>query len=178
MVNDALAMLVSVLLAPLIVLLVRVWAPVNVATVESMLIVRAAEPSNVVPVFSCKPVLTVNAAVVLAVIVPEPPKATFTPLYVTDELVRDALPMLLNVLLAPDIVLFVNVSEPDKVAKVPAVGNVTLVTPVAVSVKANAPDVAKLAAVVSVPEVVIAPPVKTLPPNVMVYALLSMPVPP
>ena len=42
-------------------------------------------------------------------------------------------------------VLLVNVSEPAKVAKVPVVGNVTLVDAVAVSVKEYAPDVTKLA---------------------------------
>ena len=135
-VSDEFAMLDSVFAEPEIVLFVSVCEPVSVATVLSMLIVRAAEPSNVVPVFNCKPVLTVSAAVVLAVIVPEPPKDTVTPLYVTDELVRLALPMLLNVVLAPDIVLLVNVSEPDNVANVPEVGSVTLVTPVAVNVMA------------------------------------------
>ena len=54
--------------------------PVKVATVLSMLIVFAVEPSNVVPEFNCKPVLTVNALVVDAVIVPDAPKATVTPL--------------------------------------------------------------------------------------------------
>ena len=44
LVNDALAMFDNVLLAPLIVLLVSVCAPVNVATVESIAIVTAAEP--------------------------------------------------------------------------------------------------------------------------------------
>ena len=148
------------------------------ATVESMPIVRAADPSNVVPVFSCRPVPTVKAAVVVAVIVPEAPNATFTPLYVTLELVNDALAMLLSVLLAPLIVLLVRVSEPDSVAKVPELGSVTLVTPVAVNVMANAPAVAKFAAVVNVPAVVSAPPVETLPPSVMVYVLLFTPVPP
>ena len=62
------------------VLLVNVCVPVNVATVESMLIVLAAEPSKVVPEFNCKPVPTVNGLVVDAVIVPDEPKATVTPL--------------------------------------------------------------------------------------------------
>ena len=62
------------------VLLVSVWVPVRVTTVESMLIVLAAEPSKVVPESSCRPVLTVNGKVVVAVIVPDAPKATVTPL--------------------------------------------------------------------------------------------------
>ena len=56
--------------------------PVNVATVLSILIVLAAPPSNVVPVFSCKPVLTVNAFEMLAVIVAVPPKLIILPLIV------------------------------------------------------------------------------------------------
>ena len=43
-VNEAFAMLVSVLLLPLIVLLVSVWVPVRVATVESIAMVTAVEP--------------------------------------------------------------------------------------------------------------------------------------
>ena len=39
-----LPMFVSVLLAPLMVLLVSVWVPVNVTTVESMAIVTGVEP--------------------------------------------------------------------------------------------------------------------------------------
>ena len=62
------------------VLLVSVCDPVKVTTVESMLIVFAAEPSNVVPEFSCRPVPAVRAFVVLAVIVPDAPKLTVTPL--------------------------------------------------------------------------------------------------
>ena len=73
LVSDAFAMFVSVLLAPLIVLFVSVCVPVNVATVESIAIVTGVEPLNEVP---DKPVPMVNVPVVLAVIVPEPPKAT------------------------------------------------------------------------------------------------------
>ena len=80
LVSAPLGMLVNVFAEPDMDLLVNVCAPVNVATEESILIVLAAEPSKVVPVFSCKPVPTVKAAVVLAVIVPEAPKATVTPL--------------------------------------------------------------------------------------------------
>ena len=80
LVNDAFPMLVSVFVVPEIVLFVSVCVPVNVATVESMLIVLAAEPSKVVPEFNCKPVPTVNGLVVDAVIVPDDPKATVTPL--------------------------------------------------------------------------------------------------
>ena len=45
----------------------------------------------------------------IAVTVTEPPKLTVDPLIVIDELVRLALPMLVNVLLEPLIVLFVSV---------------------------------------------------------------------
>ena len=62
------------------VLLERVCVPVSVTTVESMLIVRATEPLKVVPESSCRPVPTVSALVVLAVIVPDAPSATVTPL--------------------------------------------------------------------------------------------------
>ena len=78
--SAALGMFENVFDAPDIVLLVRVCVPVNVATVESMLMVFATEPSNVVPLSSCKPVPTVKAAVVAAVIVPDAPSATVTPL--------------------------------------------------------------------------------------------------
>ena len=80
LVNDAFAMLLNVLLAPLIVLLVSVCVPVNVTTVESMLIVLDAEPLNVEPESNCNPVPTVNGFVVDAEIVPDPPKDTGTPL--------------------------------------------------------------------------------------------------
>jgi len=59
------------------VLLVSVWVPVKVTTVESMAIVTGAEPSNDPPL---KPVPMVSVLVVLAVIVPEAPRATVTPL--------------------------------------------------------------------------------------------------
>jgi hypothetical protein len=54
----------------------------------------------------------------------------------------------------------VNVSVPARVDKVPVVGSVTLVVPVAVNVVANAPEVIKL------------------PPSVIVLAALLTPVPP
>ena len=137
------------------VLFVNVWAPVSVTTVESMLIVFAVEPSNVVPESNCNPVLTVSAAVVVAVIVPDPPRATVIPLYVTDELVRLAFAIFERVLLDPEIVLLVSVSAPASVARVPEVGRVTLVAPVAVR------------AIEYAPEVVNSPAVLTLPPKVM-----------
>ena len=56
-----------------------------------------------------KPVPIVKAAVAVAVMVPDPPKATVVPLNVTDELVRAALGMLLKVFVAPLIVLPVKV---------------------------------------------------------------------
>ncbi len=62
------------------VLLVNVWVPDKVTTLESMLIVLSTDPSKVEPESSCRPVPTVKAAVVVAVIVPEAPRATVTPL--------------------------------------------------------------------------------------------------
>ena len=75
--KDALAMFVSVLSGPLIVLFVNVCTPVNVATVESIAIVTGEEPLNEAP---DKPVPMVSVLVVLAVIVPDAPSATVTPL--------------------------------------------------------------------------------------------------
>ena len=57
-------------------------------------------------------------------------------------------------------VLFVNVSVPARVARVPEVGSVTLVAPVTVNVVANAPLVVRL------------------PPRVIVLVPLLTPVPP
>ena len=62
-------------------LFVKVCVPVNVATVESIAIVTAEDPLNEVPV---NPVPIVNALVVLAVIVVEPPKETDCPFTVTE----------------------------------------------------------------------------------------------
>ena len=59
------------------VLLVSVCVPVKVTTVESMAIVTGAEPLNEPPL---RPVPIVRVLVVLAVIVPDAPKATVTPL--------------------------------------------------------------------------------------------------
>lgn len=115
LVSDPLPMLDNVLLLPSIVLLVSACTPVSVATVESILIVFAADPSNVVPLFNCRPVPTVNALVVVAVIVPEAPSATATPLYVTDELVRLELPISDSVLLFPLIVLLVRICTASSV---------------------------------------------------------------
>ena len=56
--------------------------------------------------------------------------------------------------------LFVNISVPSKVAKVPVAGKVTLVATVVVNVVAKAPDVVRL------------------PPKVMLFPVLSTPVPP
>lgn len=109
LVSEELAILLSVLLAPLIVLFVSVCAPFSVATEESIVSVRAAEPSNVVPVLSARPVLMVSAFVVLAVMVPDAPSATATPLKVTLLFVSAELPMLLRVFDAPLIVLLVSV---------------------------------------------------------------------
>ena len=63
-------------------------------------------------------------------------------------------------------VLFVNVSVPANVARVPVVGSVTLVAAVEVSVRAKLPEVVKLFAV------------ETLPPRVIVRPVLLTPVPP
>ena len=51
----------------------------------------------------------VNAFGFAAVIVPELPRLTVVPLYVTELLVSEPLPILLNVLLLPLIVLLVSV---------------------------------------------------------------------
>ena len=64
------------------------------------------------------------------------------------------------VLLAAAIVLLVKVSAPAKVATVPVVGKVTFVAPVDVSVMLFAPLVVKF------------------PPSVIVFPVLSIPVPP
>ncbi len=105
-VNEAFAMLLSVLLLPLIDLFVSVWAPVKVATVESIAIVTGDPPLKLVP---DKPVPMVKAAVAVAVMVPEAPSATLTPLKVTELLVKAAFGMLLNVFELPLIDLPVNV---------------------------------------------------------------------
>ena len=105
-VSDELPILVNVFEAPLIVLLVSVCIPVNVATVESIAIVVGADPLKLVPV---RPVPIVSVLVVLAVIVAEPPNATVDPLNVTELFVNAELGMLVNVLLDPLIDLFVNV---------------------------------------------------------------------
>jgi hypothetical protein len=83
-----------------------------------------------------KPVPIVNAFGLTAVIVPDAPNATVTPLYVTELFVNALLGMLVNVfLMHPDIDLFVNVSVPANVANVPVVGRVTPVVPVKVIVR-------------------------------------------
>ena len=77
------------------------------ATVESIAIVTGVEPLKDVPE---SPVPIVKAAVVLAVIVPEAPRATLTPLYVTELLSSDAFGIALSVFVAPDIDLPVRVA--------------------------------------------------------------------
>ena len=99
-------MFVNVLADPLIDLFVSVWVPVKVATVESIAIVTGDPPLKLVP---DKPVPMVKVLVVEAVMVPEAPSATVWPLNVTDELVKLAFAMLLNVLADPLIDLLVNV---------------------------------------------------------------------
>ena len=66
LVSEALPMLLSVLLAPLTVLLVSVCVPVSVATVLSIAIVTGLDPLKDVPE---SPVPMVRALVVLAVTV-------------------------------------------------------------------------------------------------------------
>ena len=127
MVSDPLPMLVSVLLAPLIVLLVSVWLPVKVATtVGSMAVVTLVDPLKDVPV---KPVPKVSVPVVLAVTVVDPPKLTELPLIVIDELVSAEFGMLVKVFDAPDIVLLVRVCRPVRVATVESIATVTLPDP-------------------------------------------------
>ena len=60
-----------------------------------------------------------------------------------------------SVLLEPDMVLLVRISDPARVAKVPVVGKVRLVLPVVVNPRENAPEVVK------------DPDVDTFPPKVM-----------
>lgn len=74
--------------------------------------------------------------------------------------VKVAAPETRFVAMFPESVLPVNVSVPAKVARVPAVGRVMEVVPVAVRVVLKAPDVVRL------------------PPRVIVFAPLLMPVPP
>lgn len=138
--------------------------PESVATTDvSIAVVTLVDPLKDAPV---KPVPRVKVPVVLAVIVVEPPKLTVLPLMVMELLVNEELPMLLSVFDEPLIVLLVRVSAPAKVAKVPVVGKVTLVAPVVVRVKENAPEVVKDPAVV------------TFPPKVVVNVPLLTPVPP
>ena len=97
------------------VLLVSVCDPVSVATLLSIEIVRAADPSNVVPELSCKPVPTVSALVVTAVIVPDAPRATVVPLNVTELLLSAAFGMFDSVFNDASMVLFVIVCAPVSV---------------------------------------------------------------
>ena len=94
------------LVEPLIDLLVSVWVPVSVATVESIAIVTGVEPLYEVP---DKPVPIVKAFDAVAVTVTEPPKLTEDPLIVTALFVRLLLPMLVSVLAEPLMVLLVSV---------------------------------------------------------------------
>ena len=129
------------------------------------LVAEAALPVN-------SPVKLVEATEVNpAIDVDVPPKAiSVVPILIDEfakfELVIPAAPfkllfdkpdMVLNV---AEIVLFFNVSVPSRVANVPVVGSVTLVSPVVFKVVEFAPTVIKL------------------PPNVMVLSVLSTPVPP
>jgi hypothetical protein len=82
-----LAILVSVLDDPLIVLFVSVCVPVNVATVESMAIVTADEPLYDVPV---SPVPIVKAFDAVAVTVPDPPREIDDPFTVIELFVSPA----------------------------------------------------------------------------------------
>ena len=77
-----------------------------------------------------RPVPIVNALVAVAVTVVEPPKLTELPLMVTVELVNDALPILLNVLVAPEI------EVPANVVNVPP--NATEVLPIVIALLVNA----------------------------------------
>ena len=81
LVSELLPILLIVLDAPLIVLLVSVCVPVKVATVESMAMVTGVEPFKLVP---DNPVPMVNALVVTAVTVVDPPRLTVFPLIVIE----------------------------------------------------------------------------------------------
>lgn len=76
------------------------------------------------------------------------------------KVVKAPVPLVVEPILEESIVLFVRLSDPAKVARVPVVGRVTPVVPVEVKVIALAPDVTRL------------------PPRVMVLAPLFTPVPP
>jgi hypothetical protein len=110
-----LPILERVLLDPLIVLLVSVWLPVKVATVESIAIVTAVEPLYDVP---DSPVPMVSAFVAVAATVTDPPRLTDEPLIVTALLVRLPFPMLVSVLVLPLMVLLVRFCVPDSVATI------------------------------------------------------------
>ena len=106
LVRDELGMFDSVLLAASIVLPVSVWVPVKVATVESIAIVTGVEPLKLVP---CNPVPIVSAEVVEAVIVPDAPSATVTPLNETELLSSATFGMDDRVFAAPEIDLLASV---------------------------------------------------------------------
>ena len=78
--------LTSVLLLASIVLLESVCAVDNVAIEELTLIVFANVPSKLVPLFSCKPLPTINGLIDPADVatVIEPPSATAVPLIVME----------------------------------------------------------------------------------------------
>ena len=99
------------------------------------------------------------------VVIVSPNETAVEPI-VIDELTKDPLPMFVRVLLAPLMVLLVSVSTPARVARVPESGKVTLVAPVVVRFRENAPVVVK------------DPAVDKFPPTVMVLDPLSTPVPP
>ena len=67
----------------------------------------------------------VTPVLIGTVTVPDAPSEIAVPLTVTELLVSDALPMLVSVLLAPEIVLLVRVWLPDKVATVLSIATVT-----------------------------------------------------
>ena len=95
----------------------------SVATVESIAIVTADEPSKLVP---DNPVPIVKALVVVPDVTDiDPPSATGVPLIVIELLSSAALGILVNVLVAPLIDLLVNVCMPVNVATVESIAIVT-----------------------------------------------------
>jgi hypothetical protein len=116
------------------VLLVRVWIPVSVATVESIAIVTPADPLKLVP---DRPEPIVKAFVVFEVIVADPPKLMDEPFTVIE--------LFANLVLAIEPANMVFVTEPVSpvVTAVPVTaGNVSVFVPaVAVAKTVIVPDV-------------------------------------
>ena len=154
----------SVLFAPLIVLLVNVCIPVNVATVESIAIVTGVDPLKLVPL---NPVPMVNVLVVDAVTVVLPPKLTLLPLIVIALLANCAF-----VIVPLNAVVGIVVDAVNALVPLPIRYPVNVVAPVPPLATPNVPPK------VIVPFVVIGPPdvvSPVVPPDT--FTLVTVPVP-